>query len=76
LEWRCRAHSFGVTVDFSRPDFGSSSFEDISNAQVQVFKALADVLDSEKPAHSSWSFQFQSEPGQSMADAIEAATPE
>jgi phage tail-like protein len=75
-DWRCLAHSFGVTVDFSRPDFGSSSFNDILNAQRQVFKGLADVLDSEKPAHSSWSFQFQSDPGQSLAHAIEAAPPE
>jgi phage tail-like protein len=75
-DWRCLAHLFGVTVDFSRPDFGSSSFDDILNTQRQVFKGLADVLDSEKPAHSSWSFQFQFDPGQSMSNAIEAAPPE
>jgi phage tail-like protein len=75
-DWRCQAHSFGVTVDFSRPDFGSSSFDDVLNAQREVFKGLADVLDSEKPAHSSWSFQFQFDPGQSAAHAIEAASPE
>jgi phage tail-like protein len=75
-DWRCLAHSFGVTVDFSRPDFGSSSFDDILNAQRQVFKGLADVLDSEKPAHTSWSFQFQFDPGQSMSNATEAAPPE
>jgi hypothetical protein len=64
-DWRCMAHCFGVTVDFSRPDFGTLAFEDILDAQRLILKGLADVLDSEKPAHSSWSFQFQFDPGQS-----------
>jgi phage tail-like protein len=76
VDWRCVAHSFGVTVFFSRPDFGSSSVEDILNAQRQVSKGLADVLDSEKPAHSNWSFQFQFDPGQGIFNATGAAPPD
>jgi hypothetical protein len=74
-DWRCQAHTFGVTVDFSRPDFGTSSFDDILDAQRQVFKGLADVLGSEKPAHSSWSFQFQFDPGQQGVAGAPAAQP-
>jgi hypothetical protein len=62
-DWRCVPHSFGVSVDFSRPDFGNSSYDNILTIQRQVFKGLADVLDSERPAHTSWSFQFPFDPG-------------
>jgi hypothetical protein len=75
-DWRCQANTFGVTVDFSRPDFGSSSFDEIQNAQRQVLKGLADVLNVEKPAHSSWSFQFQSDPGQSVTQPNAVPPPE
>jgi phage tail-like protein len=72
-DWRCQAHCFGVTVDFSRQDFGSWTIEEILEAQRLILKGLAGVLDTEKPAHSSWSFQFQFDPSQRMSSAVRAA---
>ena len=57
-DWRCLPHSFGVTVYFSRPDFGSSSSKDIRTIQRQVFKGLTDVLELGEARSHQLEFRF------------------
>lgn len=56
VEWRAEPHHFGLTV------FLSATRPTDMATRRSIFQTLAGVLDSERPAHAVWNFQFASAP--------------
>jgi hypothetical protein len=55
LDWRIRPNHFGVTIDFSGPDFAGIAPGNVSKTVGPIFTALINVLNTESPAHVLWS---------------------